>query len=55
LVPSPEICIWIDLVAPFPSVTIVITAPTPITMPRMVRNDRSRLRRTERSASMKTL
>ena len=55
LVPRPEICALIDAVAPLPSVTMVITALTPMTMPRMVRKERSRLRRIERSASMNTL
>ena len=39
------------MVAPLPSVTMVMTALTPITIPRMVRNERIRLRRMERSAS----
>jgi hypothetical protein len=55
LVPRLVICIWMACVAPLPSVTMVITALTPITMPRMVRKERSMLRRTERKASMKTL
>jgi hypothetical protein len=55
LVPRLEICVLMACVAPLPSVTMVITALTPMTMPRMVRNERSRLRRTERRASMKTL
>ena len=50
LLPRLEICICTACVAPLPSVTIVITALTPITMPRIVRNERSRLRRIERSA-----
>ena len=37
-------------VAPSPSVTSAITAPTPMTMPSMVRNERSVLRRISRSA-----
>ena len=40
-----------DCVAPLPSVTIVMTAATPMTMPSTVRNERSRLRRMARSAS----
>ncbi len=40
-------------VAPAPTVTMVITAPTPMTMPRMVRDDRSALRRIVRWASRK--
>ncbi len=51
LVPSPGICVCTAMVAPLPRVTMVITALTPITMPKMVRNERSRLRRMERSAS----
>src|SRR5512133_984125 len=42
-------------VAPLPTVTMVMTALTPITMPRMVRNERSRLRRIERMASSRVL
>ena len=38
--------------APLPIVTSAITAPTPITMPSMVKNERSVLRRTSRSAMM---
>ena len=38
------------MVAPLPKVTMVITALTPITMPKMVRNERSKLRRMERNA-----
>ena len=51
LVPSDEIDCWTAAVVALPSVTIVTTAPTPMTMPRMVRNDRSRCRRIDRSAS----
>ena len=54
-VPRLEICICTACVAPWPSVTIVITALTPITMPRIVRNERRRLRRIERSASRSEL
>ena len=55
LVPRPWICVCTARVAPLPRVTMVITALTPITMPRMVRNERSRLRRMERSASKMVL
>ncbi len=55
LVPRPEIWFWMASVAPLPSVTMVITALTPITMPRMVRNERIRLRRMERNASSRVL
>ena len=55
LVPRLEIWICTARVAPLPSVTMVITALTPITMPRMVRKERSRLRRIERSASNRVL
>src|SRR3990167_2891931 len=55
LVPRPEIWFCTAAVAPLPTVTMVITALTPITMPRMVRKERSRLRRMERSASSSVL
>ena len=55
LVPRLVIFSSMACVAPLPSVTIVMTALTPMTMPRIVRNERSMLRRTERRASMKTL
>ena len=49
-VPRLEIWFCTACVAPLPRVTMVITADTPITMPRTVRKERSRLRRMERSA-----
>jgi hypothetical protein len=55
LVPRLAILLSMARVAPLPSVTIVMTAATPMTIPRMVRNDRSRLRRTERRASSSML
>lgn len=54
-VPRLEICACTACVAPLPSVTIVITALTPMTMPRIVRNERSRLRRIDRSACSSVL
>ncbi len=53
----PRLAIWscTAWVAPLPSVTMVITAPTPITMPSMVRKERSKLRRIERKASNNVL
>src|SRR6266851_3577768 len=42
---------WTAFCAPLPSATIVITAPTPIMMPSMVRNDRSLLARIAWSAT----
>ena len=51
LLPRLEIWSETERVAPLPSVTIVMTAATPMTMPSMVRNERSRLRRIARSAS----
>ena len=51
LAPRPEICSRTAAVAPLPSVTIVTTAATPMTMPSMVRNERSRWRRISRIAS----
>src|SRR3954447_2709952 len=42
-----------DFWAPLPSATIVITAPTPMMMPSMVRNDRSLLARIAWSATWK--
>jgi hypothetical protein len=49
----PRLLIWSDTarVAPLPTVTIVITAATPMTMPSVVSTERSRLRRISRSAS----
>jgi hypothetical protein len=44
LLPKAEIWSETDFVAPLPSVTMVMTADTPITMPRMVKNDRITLR-----------
>ena len=55
LLPRLAICVCTAWVAPLPSVTIVITADTPITMPRIVRKERSRFRRIDRSASSKVL
>src|SRR5450830_135454 len=54
---APRLVIWVAMatVAPWPRVTMVITALTPITMPRMVRPERSMLRNTERRASRSTL
>ena len=51
-VPIAEICSLTDCVAPRPSVTIVITAATPITIPSIVRNERKRLRRIELAANI---
>ena len=51
LVPRPEIWFCTASVAPLPTVTMVITALTPITMPSTVRKERIRLRRIERNAS----
>ena len=51
-VPIAEICSLTDCVAPRPSVTIVITAATPITIPSIVRNERKRLRRIELAAKI---
>ena len=42
LVPSAEICVCTAAVVALPSVTIVTTAPTPMTMPSIVSTDRSR-------------
>jgi len=39
--PNPEICSRTAAVAPLPSVTIVTTAATPMTMPSTVRNERN--------------
>ena len=43
------ICCFTCCVAPPPMVTIVITAATPMTIPRIVRKERMRLRRISRS------
>ncbi len=45
LLPRLAICADTDCVVPLPSVTIVTTAETPMTTPRMVRVDRMTLRR----------
>ena len=49
----PRLLIWSRTawVAPLPTVTMVITAATPMTMPSTVRKERSRLRRMARRAS----
>src|SRR6266849_4494414 len=44
---------WTALCAPLPSATIVMTAPTPMMMPSIVRNDRSLLARIACSATWK--
>ena len=50
LLPRLAICCLTWRVAPPPMVTMVITAPTPITMPRMVRKERRTLRLISRRA-----
>ena len=55
LVPRLEIWFCTASVAPLPSVTMVMTALTPITMPRIVRKERIRLRRMARSAKSSVL
>lgn len=55
LVPRPAIWFCTASVAPLPTVTMVITALTPMTMPRTVRKERSRLRRIERSDNSRVL
>ncbi len=55
LLPRPAIWVCTACVAPLPSVTMVITALTPMTIPRIVRKERSRLRRIERSANRRVL
>ena len=50
LAPRLEICSATAAVAPLPSVTIVTTAATPMTMPSVVRNERSRCRLISRMA-----
>ena len=52
LAPRLEICSATAAVAPLPSVTIVTTAATPMTMPSVVRKERSRWRRISRMARM---
>ena len=52
LAPRLEICSATAAVAPLPSVTIVTTAATPMTMPSVVRNERSRCRLISRMARM---
>src|SRR5260370_310850 len=44
---------WTAFCAPLPSATIVMTAPTPMMMPNIVRNDRSLLARIAWSATWK--
>src|SRR5439155_23931282 len=44
---------WTAFWAPLPSATIVMTAPTPMMMPSIVRNDRSWLARIAWSATWK--
>src|SRR5882762_5530053 len=44
---------WTAFCAPLPSATIVMTAPTPMMMPSIVRNDRSLLARIAWSATWK--
>src|SRR5512135_2828386 len=51
VVPSDAMRSFTDCWAPFPSATIVITAATPITMPSMVRNERSLFARSASSAT----
>src|ERR1700687_1473062 len=50
LLPMLAICCWIRSVAPEPTETIAITAPTPIMMPSIVRAERSLLIRNARKA-----
>ena len=50
--PRLEICSATAAVAPLPSVTMVTTAATPITMPSTVRKERSMCRRISRTARM---
>jgi len=50
--PRLEICVATAAVAPLPSVTIVTTAATPMTMPSTVRNERSKCRLISRTARM---
>src|SRR6476660_10656369 len=50
LVPRFAIWAWTAASAPWPTLTIAITAPTPITRPRAVRADRITLRRSARRA-----
>ena len=52
LAPRLEICSATAAVAPLPRVTIVTTAATPMTMPSMVRNERSMCRLISRTARM---
>src|ERR1051325_7549411 len=52
LAPRLEICWATAWVAPLPSVTIVTTAATPMTIPSTVRNERSRCRLISRAARM---
>jgi hypothetical protein len=51
LLPRLDICSVTLAVAPPPRVTILITAATPMTIPRTVRNERMTLRRISRSDS----
>src|SRR5512144_3187002 len=53
VVPSDAMRSLTDCWAPRPSATIAITAETPITMPSMVRNERSLLARSASSATAK--
>src|ERR1051326_2005855 len=49
-VPRLAICAWTEASAPWPTLTMAITAPTPITTPSMVRTERVTLRRRARHA-----
>ncbi|MCG3163444.1 MAG: hypothetical protein JMDDDDMK_04871 [Acidobacteria bacterium] len=53
LVPMLEICCWIEACAPWPMLTMAITAATPMTMPSMVRAERILLRASARKAIRK--
>src|SRR3546814_9530018 len=52
--PRLEICSFTAAVAPLPSVTMVTTAATPMTMQRIVRNDRNR-RSEEHTSELQSL
>src|SRR5881296_612060 len=51
LEPWLAICCWIVALAPWPMLTIAITAPTPMMMPSIVRVERSLFRPSARSAT----
>src|SRR5258705_4370155 len=52
VVPSDAMRSFTDCCAPRPSATMAITAPTPITIPSMVRNERSLFERSDSSATL---